>query len=157
MARLGIELFIDFHGDEPNLSTHNLQVVFGPLFAMHPTSETPVSILDANLPALRQVRALADRYCEYGGLIEMVRRAVGFSRPTMTSLLGVTQQAFHRLCARSATNPDSLKVATLRRVASALGCEAVIVFVPKAEDSFTALAARARPRRGYFAGWDRQR
>lgn len=154
MARRGIELFIDFHSDEPNLSTHNLQVVFGPPSVMTHASNTPVGILDANLAALRQVRALSDRYGEYGGLIEMARRAVGFSRPTMTSLLGVTQQAFHRLCTRSTTNPDSLKVATLRRVASALGCEAVIVFVPKAEDSFGALAKRARPARGYFAGWD---
>lgn len=124
---------------------------------MPPDPETPTTILDANLAALRQVRAMADRYGEYGGLIEMARRAVGFSRPNMTSLLGVTQQAYHRLCTRSATNPDSLKVATLRRVASALGCEVVIVFVPKSEDSFGALAARARPRRGHFAGWDRQR
>ncbi len=114
------------------------------------TSNTPVSILDTDLAALRRVRALANRYGEHGGLIEMARRAVGLRRPDLTRQLGVTQQAFHRLCQRSATNLDTLKIATLRRVASALGCEAVIVFVPKEEDSFAALAARARPRRGYL-------
>lgn len=108
-------------------------------------SKHPLDILDADPAALRQVSAIAARYGEYGGVIEMARRAVGLSRPSMTRRLGVTQQAYHRLCKRSATHPDTLKVATLRRVASALGCDAVIVFVPKDADSFTALADRTRP------------
>lgn len=110
----------------------------------HPSIH-PLGILDADPTGLRQVRAIAARYGEYGGVIEMARRAVGLSRPTMTRRLGVTQQAYHRLCKRSANHPDTLKVATLRRVASALGCDAVIVFVPTEADSFTALADRARP------------
>lgn len=128
--------------------------MIGPLPSVTDTPKTPVSILDADLAALRRVRALADRYGEYGGLIEMARRAVGLNRSAITSHLGVSQQAFYRLTQRSATNPDTLKFGTLRRVAEALGCEAVIVFVPKSAESFAALAARVRPRRSYLSSRD---
>lgn len=67
--------------------------------------------------------------------------------------LSVDESVFHRLCKRSATNPYTLKVASLRRVASALGCEAMIVFVLMEAVSLAALAARTGPRRGYPAGW----
>lgn len=74
------------------------------------------------------------------GLIETERNALGISQRQMAKRMNMREQSYQRFRKRLQDKPDSIKLATIRKVAGAMGCNAVIVLIPQDEASFTDVA-----------------
>ena len=75
-----------------------------------------------------------------GGWIAALREALGLSLAEIGKQIRVARQNIQEFERAEAT--DRITIATLRRVAEAMGCELVYTFVPKS-GSFTELAQRS--------------
>lgn len=73
-------------------------------------------------------------------MIETERNALGISQRQMAKRLNIREQSYQRLRKRLQDNPDSIKLATIRKVAQALGCTPVIVLMPQDGASFIEIA-----------------
>jgi len=93
-----------------------------------------LSQLDRNLTAARSLPPRPS-----GGWIAAVREALGLSLAQIGQLVRVPRQNVQKF--ERAEAGDRITLATLRRVADAMGCELVYVLVPKS-GSFAELAER---------------
>jgi predicted DNA-binding mobile mystery protein A len=98
----------------------------------HEFRQLRLSQLDRNLSS---ARTLAPR--PSGGWIAAVREALGLSLAKVGQLVRVPRQNVQKF--ERAEASDRITLATLRRVANAMGCELVYVLVPKS-GSFAELA-----------------
>jgi transcriptional regulator with XRE-family HTH domain len=73
------------------------------------------------------------------GWLRTIREAQGLSRRTIGEKLNVTHAAVRDY--EVAETNDAITLATLRRVAGALGCDLVVALVPREDRSFESLAA----------------
>lgn len=118
---------------------------------MDSLQQMALEILDADPDVLREAREYAARRDNFHGLLETIRLAMGLTRPEMISHLGMTQQNYHQLCQRLKTKSGSVQIKTLRKAAKGLGCEVVVLFVPKSADNFAGIASQYDQRRaGYL-------
>lgn len=101
-------------------------------FMDHEFRQLRLSQLDRNLSSARSLPPRPS-----GGWIAAVREALGFSLADIGQIVRVPRQNVQKF-ERAEAN-DRITLATLRRVADAMGCELVYVLVPKS-GSFAELA-----------------
>ena len=94
-----------------------------------PTFLLAATQLDRKLPALQEAGARLRAAKPAGGWIRAVRRALGLSTVALGSRLGLAQQTIAQLEANEKV--ETITLASLRRVASALDAELVYAIVPR--------------------------
>lgn len=83
--------------------------------------------LDARLRLIREHRAATA--VPRGGWLRAVRKALGMSMDDLAQRLGVTRSSVARI--EASEQRETIQLDSLRRVATALGCELAYVLIPK--------------------------
>src|SRR5262245_20404578 len=106
-----------------------------------PTHLLAASQLDRKLPALREAAATFRQAKPAGGWIRALRRALGMPTGALGRRLNLAQQSIVQL--EQNEKSESITLASLRRVATALDAELVYAIVPRT-NLRASITARAR-------------
>lgn len=98
------------------------------------------ALLDQEIKAMHRVRKIKSFRTLCGGLIEAERAAVGISMAELTRRMKIKVQTYQRLRKRLIEKGEAIKISTLSKAANALGCDLVVLLVPREAASFAALA-----------------
>ena len=99
------------------------------------------ALLDQDIKAMQRVRKMMFGRTMCGGLIEAERAAVGISMAELTRRMKIKVQTYQRLRKRLIEKGEVIKISTLSKAANALGCDLVVLLVPREAASFAALAS----------------